>query len=200
MEFGISEIKDELMRSRYVEKQQISQTIKIICDPGKLDQSFHVVVNGPTQENEWPMIGRRNLLRSNRPVSEQIHMVNRGSSTAERRRTTEHVSMTHSEILSRSHDQGCVRQPGERIATTFLTDIRERLNYAVLGYIQRIQLLGCESGDVKGILIEWEEVREAEDCFQTMRGIQALTNLAQKLSVGKYHASHPSREKDEAET
>ena len=50
MKNAISEEKDTLERDRYIPKQRSSQTIKIICDPSKMNLIYRDLVREPTQE------------------------------------------------------------------------------------------------------------------------------------------------------
>ena len=49
MKLAINELKGELERNRYVEKQRGSQTFKITCGPVKLGRILTEMANGPTQ-------------------------------------------------------------------------------------------------------------------------------------------------------
>ena len=55
MKNSIAEGKDTLDRNRYIEKKRSSQTIKIICDPGKLKLVFNDLAREPTQEVLYDM-------------------------------------------------------------------------------------------------------------------------------------------------
>ena len=55
MKCGISELKGGLERNRYVEKQRISQTFKIICDPGKMNKIFQDIVSETTRKTIYGM-------------------------------------------------------------------------------------------------------------------------------------------------
>ena len=50
MEFSISELKDELERSRYVEKYRIRQTFETIGGPWKLGRILQNMAYGAIQE------------------------------------------------------------------------------------------------------------------------------------------------------
>ena len=67
----------------------------------------------------------------------------------------------------------------------FLTENRERANYASLDYTPRLEVIGGENEEVNGILIEWAEVRLEDDCAQTLLKIQILTNVMQRLLDGE---------------
>ena len=75
-----------------------------------------------------------------------------------------------------------ISQGGKR---HFLTENRERANYASLDYTPRLEVIGGENEEVNGILIEWAEVRLEDDCAQTLLKIQILTNVMQRLLDGE---------------
>ena len=54
-----------------------------------------------------------------------------------------------------------------------------------MDYIQRTVLLENEKGEIKGTLIEWEEVRVADECSRILLRLQTLTNLTQAAEEGK---------------
>ena len=53
--------------------------------------------------------------------------------------------------------------------------------YAALDYTQRLGAIERENGEVRGIFIEWGEIRMADDCAQTRLRIQTTTNDMQRL-------------------
>ena len=75
----------------------------------------------------------------------------------------------------------------------------ERENYSFLDHMRRLEIIGDATGETKGILIEWEEVRIADICFQTMLRIQTTTDAMQKVLDGKieFHHTCPGRGRDE---
>ena len=62
-----------------------------------------------------------------------------------------------------------------------------------------MQLLGNEKGDIKGLLIEWEELRTAANSALSLLMIQTL-EINQQLTEGKCHAAQPAREQGENRT
>ena len=89
--------------------------------------------------------------------------------------------MAQRAVLSGRRDQGAPNAHVEELSRHFLTDKRGRINYAVHEYMQRLQRIGSETGDIKGVLIEWEEVRISDDWAQTLLKIQILTNVKHQL-------------------
>ena len=71
-------------------------------------------------------------------------------------------------------------------------------NYASLDYIHRMQEIQGAGGEIKGMLIEWGEIRTADDCFQTLPEIQTQTNSTQQLlGRQKTSAEHPHAKEDQ---
>ena len=54
-------------------------------------------------------------------------------------------------------------------------------NYAAHYSARRLQAVESEGGEIDAIVIEWEEVRLAVDCVQTMLKIQNRPNATQQL-------------------
>ena len=80
----------------------------------------------------------------------------------------------------------------------FTTGEGQRANFAIVDYIQRLTLLNNEQNEIKGIQIEWKEVRVADACVGALLRLQTLTNMLQaaeegKISMGKTqrHSSCP---------
>ena len=73
----------------------------------------------------------------------------------------------------------------------FIKDNIERPNYAVLDYAQRLQKIETEARHIAGVLIEWKEVRLADDCVQKLRKIQISTNATQHLVEGEIERRQP---------
>ena len=74
---------------------------------------------------------------------------------------------------------------GNELKRNFLLGEQGNANYAVLDYIQRLQLMGNEKGEIKGILIEWKEVRIGDHCLQAILKIQTFANNIQAADGGK---------------
>ena len=53
---------------------------------------------------------------------------------------------------------------------------RERSKYAAIDYTHRLTAFRGESGDIDGILDEWEEAGMADDCFQKLLKRQIMTD------------------------
>ena len=62
---------------------------------------------------------------------------------------------------------------------------RQKTNFAVADYIQKLTLLNSEQDEIKGIQIEWKEVRVADECVRILLRLQTLTNLIQAAGEGK---------------
>ena len=60
--------------------------------------------------------------------------------------------------------RGAARSIGNGFKKHFLTGDKEQTNYAVTDYIQRRTLLTNEGNCIKGIQLEWKEVRIGDDC------------------------------------
>ena len=87
---------------------------------------------------------------------------------------------------------------GKETKRNFIIHKRDKTNYAVPDYIQMIQLLENEKGGFSGNLIEWKEVRVADNCVQTILEIHALTNVAHQVTEGNSTPLiMPKRRKDE---
>ena len=67
----------------------------------------------------------------------------------------------------------------------FTTGEGQRMNFAIVDYIQRITLLNNEQNGIKGIQIEWGEVRVADACVGALLRLQTLTNMLQAAEEGK---------------
>ena len=57
LKFGISEMMDELGRGRYLAKQRISQTVKIIWGRAKLNQIIRDMIHGQKKEKRMAYEG-----------------------------------------------------------------------------------------------------------------------------------------------
>ena len=73
---------------------------------------------------------------------------------------------------------------GKELRRHFLTERRGRTNNAALDYTMRLDATESENGEVNGILVEWKDVRMADDCAHTPIKIQTLTNDMQNLLDG----------------
>ena len=71
-------------------------------------------------------------------------------------------------ILPTRQDQGPFQSTRKRTQETPLTSNSERAKYAALDYAQRLDSIGKENAEVKGILIEWRVDRMEDDCAQTL--------------------------------
>ena len=56
---------------------------------------------------------------------------------------------------------------------------RKRANFAIVDYIQKITLLNNDQNEIKGIQMEWGEVRVADACVVALLRLQTLTNMIQ---------------------
>ena len=74
---------------------------------------------------------------------------------------------------------------GNELKRNSLIGSKERSNYAVLNYIQRLALLDNEKGDTEGILIECKEVRIGDQCLETLLKLQILTSDIHPAAEGK---------------
>ena len=100
------------------------------------------------------------------------------------------------EYLAAIKIRGAAITAGNELKRNFPGWKHEAANYAVLNYIQRLQLLGTEKGNTQGILIEWEEVRIGDHCLKTLLKVQSLANDIQSAEEGRLvrHAKCPEKE------
>ena len=56
--------------------------------------------------------------------------------------------------------------------------------------MQRLEIIEDAAGETNGILLEWEAVRIADSCAQTLLKIYPLTDPMQKLLGGKTECRH----------
>ena len=66
------------------------------------------------------------------------------------------------------------------------------MNFAIVGYIQKLTLLKSEQNEIKGIQIEWEEVRVADACVGELLRLQTLTNMLQAAEEEKSKWAKPN--------
>ena len=69
-------------------------------------------------------------------------------------------------ILPIRQDQRSTEAQGIELKRHFLTDNRERPNYAALDYTHRLDVVGGENRESTGLLIRWGKIRMADDCAQ----------------------------------
>ena len=74
---------------------------------------------------------------------------------------------------------------------------RDRGNYAILDYTQRLEIIEDSAWKTNRVLVEWKEVRIADICFQTLLKIQTPTNATQQLPGGKSNATTPPQTMEE---
>ena len=95
---------------------------------------------------------------------------------------------------------GSSKSQGEELNRRPLAENRERAKYAALDYMQRLGDVGNETGDVNGMLIEWKEVRMADDCAQTLLKIKTLANAMRKCAKKiECRKSRPNRGRGDME-
>ena len=89
-----------------------------------------------------------------------------------------------------------IRDAAQSIASdfkrNFLLGRKGGANFAIMGYIQRTSLLENEKDGVKGLLVEWKEVRIGDECSRTLLKLQSLTNLIQAAEEGKLTQGKPN--------
>ena len=56
--------------------------------------------------------------------------------------------------------------------------------------MRRLDTVEDQSGETKGVLIEWKEVRVADNCAQTLLKIQTMTDAMRRLVGGKIDFHH----------
>ena len=59
-----------------------------------------------------------------------------------------------------------------------------------MGYTQRLGAVEDAAGETKGILVEWEEVRIADSCAQTLLKVQTMSDAIRKLPDGETERHH----------
>ena len=74
---------------------------------------------------------------------------------------------------------------GNELKRDLILGAQGNTNFAVVDYTQRLQLMGNEKGEIKGILTEWGEVRIGDHRLQTLLMIQTLTNNIQSAAEEK---------------
>ena len=156
-------------RERYVEKIRSAQTIKIICDPGMLDKMYR------EQQEETTFIAMA-YLRSWEDmcygtIIQYINQYLYSLTEATPRKDEEVWEMFQKhpqEYVTAIKIRDAPHNIGKGLKKHFLLGDEERTHFAVTDYTQRKILMGNETHRIKGILLEWKEVRIGDDYSETL--------------------------------
>ena len=186
MRHALAEQRDIPERDRYIEKRRSAMTIKIIADPKQLDALYEECMEEATYKamaemKKWGEIYLGITTHHiNHYIWKLIYILPDDDEELWK------ICMKHpQEYYHGIRIRDAAQSIGIDFRKSFTAEKGQRTNFAITDYIQRSTLLNSEQNEIKGIQIEWEEVRVADECVGILLRLQTLTNLLQAEEEGK---------------
>ena len=165
MKYALAEQRDIPERDRYIEKRRSALTVKIIAGPKQLDQLYEeltqeIIYKAMAEMGKWNEIYLGNIVgHMSHYIWKIIHTLHNDDDSLWK------ICMQHpQEYYHGIRIREAAQIIGLDFQKNFTTGKGQRANFAIVDYIQRLTLLNNEQNEIKGIQIEWEEVRVADEC------------------------------------
>ena len=159
-ENALADERDVLERNRYIEKVRSAQTSKIIGDPDRIDRMYKKLLEANTYAalsdlRRWEDMYFGTVIQY---INQYLYSI------------VDAIPKDDEEVweMFRGHQQEYIiarkirdaaQNIGRDLKKHCIPGTEERTNFVVLDYIRRKTLLGNEKQEIKGILVEWKEVR-----------------------------------------